>query len=109
MNLHGEGCRYLPILWLLPKIKGNFRISDRPSQRRLPRINTANTHHSFFPIFLLGHYEFCDHEVVSGTKDNTVNYEITRLFRDERQSVDLPRSKSYAPVEIGRASCRERV
>ena len=37
---------------------------------------------------------------MSGTKDNTVNYEITRLFRDERQSVDLPRSKSYAPVEV---------
>src|SRR5207245_10337783 len=70
------------------------------SQRRLHRIDSANTHLSFFPISLLGHYEFCDHEVVSGTKDNTVNYEITRLFRDERQSVNLPRSKSYAPVEV---------
>src|SRR2546422_3299296 len=99
-NLHREGCWHLPVLLRLPQVKGNVRISDRSPQRGLHRIDKRQYSSFFFLISFLGYCEFSDHEVMSRTENNTVNYEITGLFRDERQSVDLPWSKSYASIEV---------
>src|SRR5437870_6999714 len=82
-DFHCQGAREIQVLLRLSRVSWNARLPDRASKRRLHRVIWRNSPLSFSLIYRLGHYEFRDHEIMSRTENNTINYETTRILRNE--------------------------